>query len=56
METAEMDALFAQTLIGDYDGDEPWAAIDALRKDSSREIFELRRFLIITHQDLRCVM
>ncbi|MGH9535359.1 MAG: HEAT repeat domain-containing protein [Terriglobales bacterium] len=32
--------LFEQTLLGDYEDEEPWAAISALRLDGSREIFD----------------
>jgi hypothetical protein len=40
MNTSEVEALFAQTLLGDYEGDGAWAAISSLRQDGSREIFE----------------
>ena len=40
MDTAEVEALFAQTLLGDYEGESAWAAVEALRQDGSREIFE----------------
>jgi len=40
MDHSEMDALFAQTLIGEYESDEAWNAIARLRSDGSREIFE----------------
>jgi HEAT repeat protein len=40
MESKKIKALFAQTLVGDYEGDEAWAAVSALRHDGSREIFE----------------
>lgn len=40
MTSAEIDALFAQTLLGDFDGDEPWEAVRKLRRNGSREIFE----------------
>ena len=40
MTTSEVDELFAQTLLGDYEGDDAWTAVSALRQDGSREIFE----------------
>jgi hypothetical protein len=40
MKTSEVEALFAQTLLGEYEGDNAWAAISTLRQDGSREIFE----------------
>jgi HEAT repeat protein len=40
MESGEIQILFAQTLLGDYESEEPWAAVSALRMDGSREIFE----------------
>ncbi len=40
MNTSEVEALFALTLLGDYDSDEAWEAVAELRRDGSREIFE----------------
>jgi hypothetical protein len=40
MNTAEVEALFAQTLLGDYEAEAGWAAVSALRRDGSRAIFE----------------
>jgi HEAT repeat protein len=40
MDSTEIEALFAQALLGDYEGEEAWAAVSALRRDGSREIFE----------------
>jgi hypothetical protein len=40
MITSEVEALFAQTLLGDYEGEDAWAAVSVLRQDGSREIFE----------------
>ncbi|MGI9072819.1 MAG: HEAT repeat domain-containing protein [Bryobacteraceae bacterium] len=40
MTTPEAEALFAQTLLGDYEGEDAWAAVSALRLDGSRQIFE----------------
>ena len=40
MKTSEVEALFEQTLLGDYEGEDAWAAVSALRRDGSREIFE----------------
>ena len=40
MNTFEVDALFAQTLLGDYEGEPAWEAVSKLRLDGSREIFE----------------
>jgi HEAT repeat protein len=39
MTTREIDELFAQMLIGDYDDNEPWSAVSALRCMGTREIF-----------------
>jgi len=35
-----MEALFAQTLAGEDDDDDAWAAVEALRRNGSRAIFE----------------
>jgi hypothetical protein len=40
MNSAEIEALFSQTLLGDYEGEAPWAAVSTLQQDGSREIFE----------------
>jgi len=40
MNSAEIDALFAQTLVGDIDADEPWEAVRQLRENGNREIFD----------------
>lgn len=40
MDSQKMQSLFAQTLLGDYEGEEAWAAVSALRMDGSREVFE----------------
>jgi len=39
-ENIDIDSLFAQTLIGDYDDDAPWEAVCLLRKVGSREVLE----------------
>jgi HEAT repeat protein len=36
----DIEALFAQTLDGEYDDDAPWKAVSALREIASREVFE----------------
>lgn len=36
----DVDALFARTLIGEYDDDEPWKAVHELQNIGSREIFD----------------
>jgi HEAT repeat protein len=36
----ELDDIFAQTLVGDYDDDLPWEAVRRLRKIGSRAVFE----------------
>jgi HEAT repeat protein len=38
--TAEVDQAFAKTLVGDYDGDDPWEAVGLLRRIGTREVFE----------------
>jgi HEAT repeat protein len=40
MTTSEIESLFAQTLAGDPEDDDAWAAVAALRGDGSREIFD----------------
>jgi len=40
MVTSEVEALFARTLLGGYEGEDASAAVNALRADGSREIFE----------------
>jgi HEAT repeat protein len=40
MTTKEIDKLFAEALLGDYDYDAPWAAVKALRRNGNREIFD----------------
>jgi hypothetical protein len=36
----DMENLFARTLLGDYEGDDAWEAVSALRRDGSRDIFD----------------
>src|ERR1035438_8373558 len=38
MNTSEVEALFAQTLVGDYEAEEAWDAIHALRRNGSLEV------------------
>jgi HEAT repeat protein len=40
MNASEIEALFAQTLLGEYEGENAWEAVSALRRAGSREIFE----------------
>jgi hypothetical protein len=40
MADLDIDELFAKTLTGDYDDDEPWAAVKELRSHGNRAIFE----------------
>jgi hypothetical protein len=40
MDMPEVEILFAQTLIGDYEGEPAWSAVAALHGNGSREIFE----------------
>lgn len=40
MDSERMQYLFAQTLLGDYEGGEAWAAVSALRMDGSRAVFK----------------
>ena len=40
MNPSEVEALFARTLVGDYEAEEAWDAVHALRRNGSREIFE----------------
>jgi HEAT repeat protein len=36
----QLDDIFAQTLVGDYDDELPWEAVQTLRKIGSRAVFE----------------
>jgi HEAT repeats len=40
MNSSEIQAFFARTLLGHYDDEEGWAAVQALRREGSREVFE----------------
>jgi len=40
MTSSEIQRLFEQTLLGDYEDKEPWDAVSALRSNGNREIFE----------------
>jgi HEAT repeat protein len=40
MDSEKIQNLFAQTLVGDFESEEAWTAVDALRMDGSREVFE----------------
>ena len=40
MTSQEIDGLFAQTLMGDYDDELPWKAVSALRRIGTREVFD----------------
>jgi len=40
LERMEIEALFAQTLHGEYDDDEPWKAVSVLQQIGSREVFD----------------
>jgi HEAT repeat protein len=40
MNTTEVDALFARTLVGEYDNEDAWEAVSALHRNGNREIFE----------------
>jgi hypothetical protein len=44
MKTADIDALFAATLVGGYDDDAPWDAVRKLRTDGNLAIFEKAAF------------
>jgi len=39
VDARKVESLFAQTLVGDYEGEDGWKAVTALRQDGSREIF-----------------
>jgi HEAT repeat protein len=39
MAQPDIDALFAETLLGDYDDDKPWNAVQSLRRIGTREVF-----------------
>jgi hypothetical protein len=39
MTTDTIDDVFARTLLGDYDGDAPWAAVHELQRIGTREVF-----------------
>ncbi len=40
MPTAQVDQLFQQTLLGNYDDEEPWDAVQELRQIGTREVFD----------------
>lgn len=40
MNSSQIESLFAQTLLGDYDADTPWEAVRALQNVGSREVFD----------------
>ena len=40
MASAEIEELFSRTLAGEYEAEKAWAAVNELRRDGSREIFE----------------
>jgi HEAT repeats len=40
MTSLEIQRLLDETLLGDYDDEEPWGAVSALRRNGNREIFE----------------
>lgn len=45
-----IDALFAQTLLGEYDDDKPWEAVSKLRALGTREVFEIAREWCKSHE------
>jgi HEAT repeat protein len=53
MHASDIAALFERTLLGDYDADEPWAAVHALRLDGSREIFDHAAEWCASHDPLK---
>lgn len=53
MDESQAEALFAQTLLGDYDSEEAWAAVAALRRDGSREILEHASEWCLSHDALK---
>jgi HEAT repeat protein len=40
MKTETVDEVFAKTLVGDYDDEAPWAAVNELRSLGTREVFD----------------
>jgi HEAT repeat protein len=40
MTLEDIDQLFAQTLMGEYEDEQPWEAVSALRRIGSREVFD----------------
>lgn len=40
MNPSEIEALFAQTLVGSHDDEESWQAVNKLRSSGSREVFD----------------
>jgi len=40
MKTETVDEVFARTLVGEYDEEAPWAAVNELRSLGTREVFE----------------
>jgi hypothetical protein len=46
MSTSEVEALFAQTLLGHYEGEDAWAAVSVLRQNGSHEMH--LKWLLVT--------
>jgi HEAT repeats len=53
MGASEIEALFARTLLGDYESEDAWEAIAALHQNSSREIFEYATAWCVSDDSLK---
>jgi HEAT repeat protein len=53
MKVSEIDALFARTLLGGYEGDDAWEAVSTLRQDGSREVFERAAAWVFSEDGLK---
>jgi hypothetical protein len=53
MNTSEVEALFARTLLGGYEGEDAWTAVSELRQNGSREIFEYAAAWCVSDDSLK---
>jgi len=53
MTATEIEALFAETLAGDYESEAAWAAVSKLRLDGDRETFERAKAWVASGEPLK---
>lgn len=53
MNTSEVEALFARTLLGGHEGEDAWTAVSELRQNGSREIFEYAAAWCVSDDSLK---